>query len=78
MYYTDVIDAFLMPTFEAKRDNELSKANQMLEQLNSSIEWLDFEISKQTNYQEKANLQKEKTAAEWERERLVKEIYKVK
>lgn len=78
MYYIDAIDAFLIQNVEVKQDSELTKAKLIVEQLDSSIEWLDFEISKQTNYQEKATLQKEKTAAEWERERLIKEIHKVK
>ena len=77
MYYTDTLEAFLMPLIRESRESEVTKARQIVDQLNSSIDWLKFEASKQTDYQEKAQLRKEITAAEWERDRLSKEINKV-
>lgn len=78
MYSIDDIDSFIMQSMRKNDDSEIVKARQIAEQLRSSIDWLNFEINKQTDYQQKTQLQKERTAAEWELERINKEINKVK
>lgn len=59
------------------KQTELEKAKDIVVQLNSSIDWLNFEISKEKRYDQKSQLQKELTAATWERDRIQKEISKI-
>lgn len=73
-----VIDDYLFSLPKIEPQNELEKAKELQAQLTNSIEWLTWMISKEEGYQEKQNLQKEKTAATWELDRLTKEINKVK
>lgn len=76
MDYVNAIDAYLLQYMRENEDGEITKATQLVDQLDSSIDWLGLKVSQEGDYQEKAQLQKERTAAEWERDRLIKEISK--
>lgn len=55
-------------------ETEIDKAREIVSQLESSIQFLDYLIHREVDPHEKSALHKEVTAARWEIDRLNKEI----
>lgn len=76
--YLDYVAAYT-EAFAPKVDTrtEADKVKEIMSQLKSSIDFLNHLIDKEKDQPTKSGLEKERTAAQWEIDRLTKELKKV-